>query len=468
MLVLFPALVPAQVMPPFANSDSLSIEAIRIRGNRKTKAYVIVRELPFRAGDCILRSSLPALLEQGRTQLNNTSLFGSILVEDSAVGPDRIMVVVDLTERWYFFPSPVFELADRNINVWIKQFNADINRINFGINPTLYNLTGHFDELSGILQWGFTPKIEVEYTRPYLARSERHGIGVMASYSVNRQVPFINQADQEQFVTLEDFSLTRFRVLGKYLRRRGAYHFHTLEAKYSYNRISDTIALLNPDFFLDGALEQQFVTLSYSYLFNRVDARAYPLVGTYTEITGRKIGLGLFGNLHQWSFVAKHNQYFELPYGFYAAYQLIGKTTLGREHPYHNIEGLGFCQDLVRGYELYAIDGQDYALVKTNLKHRLFKVNLPNPLNKNPAFGGIPLSVYLKAYGDAGYVNDRFYTEGNPLTNTLLLGGGMGLDFVTFYDWVIRVEYSFNRLGQNGLFLHAALDLDTYENCNLW
>ncbi|MBI1193816.1 MAG: hypothetical protein GC205_11685, partial [Bacteroidetes bacterium] len=178
--------------------------------------------MPFRAGDCIPRSDFPALLEQARIQLNNTSLFGSILVEDSVVGQDRIMVVVDLTERWYFFPSPVFELADRNINVWIKQFNADINRINFGINPTMYNLTGHFDELSGILQWGFTPKIEVEYTRPYIARSERHGIGVMASYSVNRQVPFINQADQEQFITLEDFSLTRFRVLGQYLRRRGA------------------------------------------------------------------------------------------------------------------------------------------------------------------------------------------------------------------------------------------------------
>ncbi len=376
--------------------------------------------------------------------------------------------MLDLVERWYFFPAPVFELADRNINVWIDQFGADINRINFGLNPTIYNLTGNYDVLEGIVQWGFTPKIEVQYLRPYVARSERNGLGIMGSYSINRQVPYINLDDQEQFMVLEDFSLTRFRILAQYLRRRGAFHFHTVEAKYSFNKITDTIAQLNPDFFLDGKLRQEFITLSYTYLYNRVDARAYPLKGIYAEVTARKIGIGIFSDINQWSLMARYNQYFQLPWNFYAGGQVIGKTTLGREHPYHNIEGLGFCQDLVRGYELYAIDGQHFALVKTNLKRRLFKVDIPNPLKKNSTYSGIPLAVYIKAYGDAGFVNDRFYDEGNPLTNSFLLGGGFGLDIVTFYDWVFRVEYSFNRLGENGLFLHGVLDLDTYEDCNLW
>ncbi len=460
LLIESPALDPS--------SDTLSIEAIRIRGNKKTKAYVILRELPFQAGDCLYAPEFEGLLELSRTQLNNTSLFSLIEVRDSVVAPERIFVLIDVIERWYIFPSPVFELADRNINVWFSQFNADINRINFGIATTFYNLSGNYDELNSILQWGFTPKVELEYIRPYIAKSPRHGFSVMGSYSVNRQVPYINTGDREEFVTLEDFSLTRFRILGRYLRRNGAFQFHSTELKYNYNSIKDTIAQLNPDFFLDGRLRQQFITLSYTYLYNRVDARAYPLKGIYSTFTLRKIGIGLFGDLDQWSAIVRHNQYFEGPLGFYAAYQLIGKTTVGQEHPYHNLEGLGFCQDLVRGYELYAIDGQDYAVVKTNLKRKLFSVNIPNPLKKKSAYSGIPFALYLKAYGDAGYVNDRFYTQGNPLTNSLMVGGGLGLDFVTFYDWVFRMEYSFNRLGEKGLFLHAVLDLNTYENCNLW
>jgi hypothetical protein len=425
--------------------------------------------MDFRAGECLTADEIPARLNLSQTQINNTALFGTVSVRDSFVAPDRIMVLVDLTERWYFFPEPVFELADRNINVWISQFGADINRINFGIAPTLANVTGHYDEINALMQWGFTPKFELEYRRPYLARSERHGMAVFGSYSVNRQVPWTVSDDVEQFITLEDFSLTRFRVLGQYLIRRGNFHFHTLEAKYNFHAIGDTIAALNPDFFLDGAQRQQFLTFSYTYLFNRVDNRAYPLEGIYASATGRKIGVGGFSDVDQWSFIGRYNQYVKLPWKLYAGWQIIGKTTLGREHPFHNLEGLGFCQNIVRGYELYAINGQDYALVKTNLKTRLFQVHVPNPLKRNnAAYAGIPLAVYLKGYTDAGYVRDRFYTEGNTLGNQWLLGGGLGLDFVTFYDWVLRVEYSFNRLGESGLFLHAVLDLNTYEACNLW
>jgi hypothetical protein len=36
----------------------------------------------------------------------------------------------------------------------------------------------------------------------------------------------------------------------------------------------------------------------------------------------------------------------------------------------------------------------------------------------------------------------------------MLYSGGLGIDIITFYDVVIKLEWSFNQLGQNGLFLH--------------
>jgi outer membrane protein assembly factor BamA len=448
--------------------DSLTVASITLSGNKKTKAYVIMREMAFRVGERIASDELEARLLQSRTQINNTSLFGEYQLRDSVLAIDQLHLSLDVTERWYFFPAPVFELADRNLNVWIDQFNADINRVNFGLNPTFYNLTGHKDDLEGILQWGFTPKIELDYRRPYVGKSENNGIGFFASYSLNRQVPYLTADNLEQFEVFDDFALRRFRAAARYFRRNGLYQFHTVELKFNRHRISDSLASLNPTFFGQGRTQQDFISIGYTWLYDRVDARAYPLRGRYTELSAEKVGLGLFGDMDQWIILLRHNEYFSLPAKFFGGVQVIGKTALAREHPYFTIEGLGYCEELVRGYELYVIDGQHYGMVKTNLKHRLFGFSMANPLRSGKGFGRIPFDFYLKGYVDAGYVRDAVYEQGNSLTNEWLMGYGLGLDVVTFYDWVFRFEYSFNRLGENGLFLRWALDLDTYENCPVW
>ena len=37
----------------------------------------------------------------------------------------------------------------------------------------------------------------------------------------------------------------------------------------------------------------------------------------------------------------------------------------------------------------------------------------------------------------------------------MLLGTGIGLDTVTFYDLIVRMEYTFNIEGDHGFFLHV-------------
>ena len=50
------------------------------------------------------------------------------------------------------------------------------------------------------------------------------------------------------------------------------------------------------------------------------------------------------------------------------------------------------------------------------------------------------------------YNKEQFNTK---LGNKLLYTTGFGLDVVSLYDTTLRLEYSFNQLGENGLFLHA-------------
>ncbi len=56
-----------------------------------------------------------------------------------------------------------------------------------------------------------------------------------------------------------------------------------------------------------------------------------------------------------------------------------------------------------------------------------------------------------------GYAYNKNFTN-NSLTNRMLYTGGFGMDVVTFYDIILRFDYSFNQMGQKGLFFHVKND----------
>jgi len=117
--------------------------------------------------------------------------------------------------------------------------------------------------------------------------------------------------------------------------------------------------------------------------------------------------------------------------------------------------GLGYGNDYVRSYEYYVVSGQSFALLKTNLKFELVPTKVKK-FNFIPAkkFNKLYYSIYLNLLGDAAYVFDKHAMPDNKLSNTALMGTGLGLDFVTYYDKVFRFEYSINKMGECGFFIH--------------
>ncbi|MGI8636840.1 MAG: POTRA domain-containing protein, partial [Segetibacter sp.] len=65
----------------------------------------------------------------------------------------------------------------------------------------------------------------------------------------------------------------------------------------------------------------------------------------------------------------------------------------------------------------------------------------------------IPFRVFLKAFGDLGYSYTPNYGI-SRLNNKLLHTYGFGVDIVTFYDIVLRFEYSYNQLGESATYFH--------------
>jgi hypothetical protein len=115
----------------------------------------------------------------------------------------------------------------------------------------------------------------------------------------------------------------------------------------------------------------------------------------------------------------------------------------------------GIGRDFVRGYEYYLINGQHYFYEKANIKYnflpeRVFRMPYP----KSEKFNKLPFAAYINIFFDAGYVKDYFYFTQNTLSNKLLYGYGTGLDLVTYYDLVLRIEFSINHKNENGFYLH--------------
>ena len=70
-------------------------------------------------------------------------------------------------------------------------------------------------------------------------------------------------------------------------------------------------------------------------------------------------------------------------------------------------------------------------------------------------FRTMPYAFYFKAFVDMGYAGDPISsTTNNYFNKELMYSAGLGLDIVTYYDFVVRFEFSVNRQKQTGFFVN--------------
>jgi len=125
------------------------------------------------------------------------------------------------------------------------------------------------------------------------------------------------------------------------------------------------------------------------------------------------------------------------------------------EVPYYNQIALGYRGDLVRGYDPYVINGENFTLFKSGIKYAIVQPKSFNvPVGLPQSFTRIPYALYANLFFDTGYVRDKRFYQNNPLSNKWLYSYGAGLDFVTYYDLVLRGEFAITGNGKSGIFLH--------------
>lgn len=442
-----------------AELDYVFIEKIEVTGQKRTKKNIILRELDITTGDTISLANLTERIQWNQQLLMNTGLFtkATINFKSWEGETNRVGLLVEVSENWFVYPVPIFELADRNFNVWWERYNHSLKRVNFGVRFYHINLTGRRDLMKLVAQYGFTQKYELEYTLPFINKKQSVGLFTNFLYTRNKELGYTTDGNKLQFFRdEEDVLLKRFRGGFGFINRPDLFFRQSLVLNYHQNNIDESVPLeLNNDFFLNG-LRQEYFSLIYEFSLDRRNIRAYPTKGHFLSFIAQKDGFGLFDDLNALYLTGYGEKYHSFGKKLSLAQIVKGRVALIREkQPYFNSVALGYELDYVRGYEFYVIDGLDYFYTKTSLRYQIaswkYDFGKYMPIK---AFKVMPIKIFLAINNDFGYANNPFYGSNNSLANELLWGYGVGLDMVIYNDKSFQFEYSANRLGEHGFFLH--------------
>ncbi|MEO7311190.1 MAG: POTRA domain-containing protein [Chitinophagaceae bacterium] len=432
-----------------------TVRNIIITGNQRTKGYIVAREIALEMGHSYAANDLAARIKLTKEQLINTSLFVDVDITNSEISKDEVDLTVDVKERWYVFPVPYFKVIDRNWNEWIHTYKASLSRVNYGIKVSENNLSGRNDKLNVWLIGGYTQQISFNYTQPYLDKDLKHGMFMGFLYARNREVNYGTNFDTLQYLKLPNFARTFIDAHVGYTYRRGSKERHSLRLSFSSDKIDSAIIKRNTEFFGNSSLKEQYWDLSYSFQYFNVDYIKYPLRGWYVDVYAFKRfskTLGLFGiggkYLHSWKLPVPTS---------YFALQAAATVKLPFQQSYYNSHLLGYGDLSMRGLEYLVVDGVAGGVLKGTVRKKLFSFTFKNFI-KSKSHDRIPFTFYAKAFGDLGYVYSKSQTNNSRLSNKWLHSGGFGIDIVTIYDTVFKIEFSFNQLGSHGIYYHSGSD----------
>jgi len=433
------------------NYSKLIIKDIYIKGNETTKEKIILRELEFNKGDTINFEKLHLILGKSRNNLMNISLFNFVEIESNIDSINKTNVddiaYLDITitckERWYIWPVPYLYFEERNFNDWWER--KDISRLTYGAIIYKENFRGKREQLSIGLQTGFNDLASIKYTNPGIDKERSIGIEVSLNYSLENNINYRTINEKQEFIKLDDtYGIYRRNIILGATKRFGIYNSFNIITQYNNYTFSDTLFDLNPQYILPNNNNHIFFSIYLKYKSDYRDYIHYPLKGHFFDINFFKNGLGILNSesISTLGIKSSFRKYWQINKNLFFASGTKVRVKFDKDKSYFLSNRLGFDNDYIRGFERYVIDGQNFVILKTNLKYniiptRILKLNFI----KTEKFNTIPYRFYLNIIGDAGYISDKFNPATSTLSNKLLYGYGIGIDFVTYYDRAYRIEF---------------------------
>ena len=235
----------------------IAVDKVYIAGNKLTKEYIILREIPFTFPDTLKEEDL--LLIQKRIQ--NLFLFNRVELQLTQHDDKTIMIII-VTESWYFFPVPILIINER-----------DWSKISYGLRVIHYNFRGRNEKLSIGGWFGYNPAYFVKYHNPWIGSKMRiiMGIGLSKNKVSNKIFNFDEDHLNFNFTIGRRHNLnleTLFHFTFRRIKLPDPYHIYTIS----------------------GSGVDLVPTLSYQIRWDKRDLYEYPRNGFFLDYIINRTG----------------------------------------------------------------------------------------------------------------------------------------------------------------------------------
>lgn len=450
-------------------SDILKVTHISIDGNNKTRPKVILRELAFQVGDTILRESLQKTIERSEQNVYNLRLFNLVKIQTEILGED-LYCFITVKERFYIFPFPQIKPEERNAYDFVDAVRSgDFHRFSYGLRLRWRNITGRNEWLDFYGQLGFTNRLRIGLVVPGILGKPYLDMFFNVRYIEENEFIYGTENGQVLYLEREEGQDQRTYFASFGLRKRfSIYESLTMSLSYEHVKLSSGIYDFNERFITRDNGEEYYPRVLLSYVNDHRDYLRFPSTGYKAQVMFAYTGFPNFSTSQYAKMGVSWVQHLPLSRRWNFSYGIQEIASIGRRIPFYAKNFLGIRRSEfpnvnadIRGYEPYAVDGSFIHLIKTELKFALIPrrtIHIKQiPLKK---FQDMPFGVFLTGFSDSGYVIDNtFSNSDNYLKNKLLVGYGVGLNLLIFYDFLFRIEVSRNHLGETGLFFSGGIPI---------
>ena len=282
---------------------------IKITGNKLTKDPMITRELDFKIGDSLgtispgkkfdfkLKrfapgdsSELSLRLKYSRENIINTNLFLTVDLSIEQIDGMDYRLLVDVTERHYWWLFPVVKLNAPNFNEWLR--DPDISDVSMGLFFSHNNLFGKSHQSSLVGYVGKSYAVAWGYRIPWIGQGKKTGLTFGAAYQNLYTVEYGSLENKRQMLYKSN-SLQSATIFGVINMRPGLYNYGTVKVIGEWVSISDSLYSLDSNYLEKGKKSNMSLTIYADYAYDSRNSKSYPLAGTYLRLFVNKVGIGL-------------------------------------------------------------------------------------------------------------------------------------------------------------------------------
>ena len=464
-------------LPDSIQFNEIIFKEVAITGNKLTKDHYIIRELDFKISDTLSvidhhrksntthkrkakidSSELVLRMHYSRENIINTKLFLTVNLGIEQIEGNSYRILIDVTERHYWWLFPVIKLNAPNFNEWLR--DPDLSDVSMGLFFSHNNLFGISHQASIIAYAGKSYAAAFGYKIPWIGHKKKTGVIFAAKYQ-NLYTAEYGSLENKRQILYDDNAIQNAVLGAAFTFRPGLYYYGTIKMTGEWVQVSDSLYSMDTTFLAQGEKQNVSLSVYVDYAYDSRNNHSYPLNGNYLKVFLNKQGMGLVSkDVDYFSYGIDFRLYQSLGKRWYIAEMLKLENSSGENRPYYYQLSMSAKKDYIRGYDLYTLKGDQMYYFRNNLKYELVKpsrkkVKKGQEENK---FKALQYAFYLNLFADAGYVTNHF-TEDNPYNNKLLFSWGLGLDFVTYYDLVFRFEYAFTSIGTNGFYVKFGMPI---------